>query len=56
MAGPRRAAPAAVAAGLARLESEAQAARRRVQFEQFFTPDLAAALDGLARELVLAES
>jgi adenylate cyclase len=36
---------AAVAAGLARLESEAQAARRRVQFEQFFTPDLAAALD-----------
>ena len=31
---------AAVAAGLARLESEAQAARRRVQFEQFFTPDL----------------
>jgi adenylate cyclase len=36
---------AAVAAGLARVESEAQAARRRVQFEQFFTPDLAAALD-----------
>jgi len=36
---------AAVAAGLARLESEAQAARRRVQFEQFFTSDLAAALD-----------
>jgi adenylate cyclase len=36
---------AAVAAGLARQESEAQAARRRVQFEQFFTPDLAAALD-----------
>jgi adenylate cyclase len=36
---------AAVAAGLARLESEAQAARRRVQFEQFFTPDLVAALD-----------
>ena len=36
---------AAVAAGLARLESEAQAARRRVQFEQFFTPDLSAALD-----------
>jgi adenylate cyclase len=37
---------AAVAAGLARQQSEAQAARRRVQFEQFFTPDLAAALDG----------
>ena len=36
---------AAVAAGLARQHSEAQAARRRVQFEQFFTPDLAAALD-----------
>ncbi len=36
---------AAVAAGLARQQSEAQAARRRVQFEQFFTPDLAAALD-----------
>jgi adenylate cyclase len=36
---------AAVAAGLARLESEAQAARRRVQFEQFFTSDLARALD-----------
>ena len=36
---------AAVAAGLARQEGEAQAARRRVQFEQFFTPDLAAALD-----------
>jgi adenylate cyclase len=36
---------AAVAAGLARQESEAQAARRLVQFEQFFTPGLAAALD-----------
>jgi adenylate cyclase len=36
---------AAVAAGLARVESEAQASRRRVQFEQFFTPDLVAALD-----------
>ena len=36
---------AAVAAGLARQHSEAQAARRRVQFEQFFTPDLASALD-----------
>jgi adenylate cyclase len=36
---------AAVAAGLARQASEAQAARRRVQFEQFFTSDLAAALD-----------
>jgi adenylate cyclase len=36
---------AAVAAGLARQASEAQAARRHVQFEQFFTSDLAAALD-----------
>jgi adenylate cyclase len=36
---------AAVAAGLARVESEAQASRRRVQFEQFFTSDLVAALD-----------
>jgi adenylate cyclase len=36
---------AAMAAGLARLESEAQEVRRRVQFEQFFTTDLAAALD-----------
>jgi adenylate cyclase len=36
---------AAVAAGLARVESEAQASRRRVQFEQFFTSDLATALD-----------
>jgi adenylate cyclase len=51
---------AAVAAGLARLESEAQAARRRVQFEQFFTPDLAAALDrdpalldGIEREVTV---
>ncbi len=30
---------------MARVESEAQAARRRVQFEQFFTSDLVAALD-----------
>jgi adenylate cyclase len=36
---------ATVAAGLARLDSEARAARQRVQFEQFFTPDLAAELD-----------
>ena len=36
---------AAVAAGLARVESEAQASRRRVQFEQFFTPELVAAFD-----------
>jgi adenylate cyclase len=36
---------AAVAAGLARLASEAQAVRRRVQFEQFFTHDLVDALD-----------
>jgi adenylate cyclase len=51
---------AAVAAGLARLESEAQAARRRVQFEQFFTPELSAALDrdpalldGIEREVTV---
>jgi adenylate cyclase len=36
---------AAVAAGLARLDSERDAARRRVQFEQFFSPDLVDALD-----------
>jgi adenylate cyclase len=36
---------AAVASGLARLESEAQAARRRVLFEQFFSPELAQQLD-----------
>jgi adenylate cyclase len=36
---------ATVAAGRARLESEAEAARRRVQFEQFFTSDLADELD-----------
>jgi adenylate cyclase len=34
-----------VAVGLARLESEAEAARRRVQFEQFFTSDLVVELD-----------
>ena len=31
----------AVGAGLARLQQEAEASRLRVQFEQFFTPDLA---------------
>jgi adenylate cyclase len=36
---------AAVAAGLARVDGEAKAARMRVQFEQFFTPDLARELD-----------
>jgi adenylate cyclase len=36
---------AAVAAGLARLKSEADAARRLVQFEQFFTAELARELD-----------
>lgn len=35
----------AVAAGLARHYSEMEASRRRVQFEQFFTADLAAELD-----------
>jgi adenylate cyclase len=34
-----------VAAGLARQESEAEAARRRVQFEMFFSSDLARALE-----------
>ncbi|MBI3462052.1 MAG: adenylate/guanylate cyclase domain-containing protein [Planctomycetes bacterium] len=36
---------AAVAAGLARMKSEAEAVRRHVQFEQFFTPILARELD-----------
>jgi adenylate cyclase len=36
---------AAVEAGLARVESEAHAARRRVQFEQFFSTELARELD-----------
>lgn len=35
----------AVEAGLARLESEAQASRRRIQFEQFFSTELARELD-----------
>src|SRR5262245_10567167 len=35
----------AVEAGLARVESEAQAARRRIQFEQFFSTELASELD-----------
>jgi adenylate cyclase len=34
----------AVSTGLARLASEAEAARNRVQFEQFFSPELAGAL------------
>ena len=36
---------AAVGAGLARLRSEAEATRRLVQLEQFFSPDLARELD-----------
>ena len=36
---------ATVSAGLTRLDVEANAARNRVQFEQFFTSDLAAELD-----------
>lgn len=36
---------AAVAAGLARMEGEARAARTLVQFEQFFSPELARALE-----------
>src|SRR5207244_1827433 len=35
----------AVGAGLARLEQEAEATRRRVQFEQFFSADLARELE-----------
>jgi adenylate cyclase len=35
----------AVEAGLARAESEAQASRRRIQFEQFFSTELARELD-----------
>jgi adenylate cyclase len=35
----------AVSAGLVRLASEAEAARARVQFEQFFSPELARALE-----------
>jgi adenylate cyclase len=36
---------AAVASGLARMKGEAEAVRQRVQFEQFFTADLASVLD-----------
>lgn len=36
---------AAVAAGLARVEVESQAARQHILFEQFFSPELARALD-----------
>jgi adenylate cyclase len=51
---------AAVGVGLARLGSEAEAARRRVQFEQFFSPELSreldrdpALLDGREREVTV---
>lgn len=51
---------AAVEAGLARVESEARAARRRVQFEQFFSTELAreldrdpSLLDGREREITI---
>jgi len=51
---------AAVGAGMIRLEREAEIARRRVQFEQFFSPVLAQALDhdpdmleGRERELTI---
>jgi adenylate cyclase len=54
---------AAVGAGLARRESELAAARRHVQFEQFFTPELARELDrdpslleGHERELTILVS
>jgi adenylate cyclase len=50
----------AVSAGLARMSREAEAARNRVQFEQFFSPELARALEcdsgvlaGKDRELTL---
>lgn len=36
---------AAVSSGLARVQGEAEAARTRVQFEQFFSPELAKALE-----------
>ena len=36
---------AAVSTGLARVAQEAEAARARVQFEQFFSPELAGALE-----------
>jgi adenylate cyclase len=36
---------AAVGAGLSRMEREAQAARMRIQFEQFFSPELARELE-----------
>ncbi len=36
---------AAVGAGMVRLQREAEIARRRVQFEQFFSPELTEALD-----------
>ena len=42
----------AVSAGLTRMEKEADAARARVQFEQFFSPELARALEYLALRLV----
>jgi adenylate cyclase len=41
----------AVSAGLARLAREAEAARARVQFEQFFSPELARALEHSPRIL-----
>jgi adenylate cyclase len=51
---------AAVGAGWSRIESETEAIRRRVQFEQFFTVELAreldrnpAALDGQQREVTI---
>jgi adenylate cyclase len=51
---------AAVGAGLSRVEREAEAIRRRIQFEQFFTAELAreldrdpAALDGRQREVTV---
>jgi adenylate cyclase len=53
----------AVSAGLARLEQEAAAKRRRVQFEQFFSPSLALELqrnpkllEGQEREVTLLSS
>jgi adenylate cyclase len=45
----------AVSAGLARLSREADAARARVQFEQFFSPELARALERDAKILAAQE-
>jgi len=45
----------AVTAGLARMSREAEAARNRVQFEQFFSPELARALEADPKVLAAKE-